>query len=117
LLRKAAALAVVFAATPYAAFAHAYLAQSAPSADASVSAPVGVSLTFSQTLEKNFSNVEVHDAGGHRVDDGKPGPDGGPTALAIGLPKLPPGRYQVIWHATSVDTHRTEGNFYFTIVP
>ncbi len=109
-------MAAAFAAAPFAAFAHAYLAQSTPAVDASVSVPAEVSLTFSQTLEKNFSSVEVQDAGGRRVDDGKPA-DRGPSALAIGLPKLPPGRYRVIWHATSIDTHRTEGSFTFVIVP
>jgi copper resistance protein C len=76
-------LAIAFAAVPCAAFAHAYLAQSAPAADATVAAPAEVSLTFSQTLDKNFSNVEVQDDGGHRVDDGEQGSDRGPTVLAV----------------------------------
>jgi hypothetical protein len=36
--------------------------------------------------------------------------------LIIQLPKLPPGTYTVIWHVTSVDTHKTEGNFKFTVI-
>jgi hypothetical protein len=30
---------------------------------------------------------------------------------------LMPGVYQVHWHVISVDTHRTEGNFSFTVAP
>ncbi|MEJ1978863.1 MAG: copper resistance protein CopC [Acetobacteraceae bacterium] len=37
--------------------------------------------------------------------------------LVLGLPALPPGLYKVIWHATSVDTHRTEGSYSFTVAP
>jgi copper resistance protein C len=28
---------------------------------------------------------------------------------------LAPGVYQVQWHVISVDTHRTQGNFSFTV--
>ena len=31
------------------------------------------------------------------------------------LPKLTPGTYTVNWHVTSVDTHKTEGNYKFTV--
>jgi len=109
--------AAVLAVLPVAAHAHAHLNASTPAENAAVPAPDEVSLRFTQALEKNFSSVEVRDAGGRRVDDGKLHTDGGPAALAIGLPKLAPGRYEVIWHATSVDTHRTEGKFFFSIVP
>ena len=36
---------------------------------------------------------------------------------AAAVTKLPPGRYSVIWHVTSVDTHKTEGQFSFSISP
>jgi len=31
------------------------------------------------------------------------------------LPQLKPGRYRVRWHVVSVDTHRTEGSFEFSV--
>ncbi|MGA3399614.1 MAG: copper resistance protein CopC [Acetobacteraceae bacterium] len=31
--------------------------------------------------------------------------------------KLPAGQYTVIWHVTSVDTHKTEGRFTFSVAP
>ena len=30
---------------------------------------------------------------------------------------LAPGVYKVTWHATSVDTHHTQGDFSFTVTP
>jgi hypothetical protein len=30
---------------------------------------------------------------------------------------LKPGVYKVIWHAVSVDTHKTQGSFQFTVKP
>jgi len=30
---------------------------------------------------------------------------------------LPPGIYTVIWHVTSIDTHKTEGRYQFTVGP
>jgi hypothetical protein len=37
--------------------------------------------------------------------------------MLVGLPKLGAGVYTVIWHATSVDAHKTEGRFTFTVKP
>ncbi|RYY11978.1 MAG: copper resistance protein CopC, partial [Alphaproteobacteria bacterium] len=37
--------------------------------------------------------------------------------LSVEVPTLAPGTYKVIWHATAVDTHKTEGNFSFTVKP
>ena len=37
--------------------------------------------------------------------------------MKVSLPNLPPGRYKVLWHALSVDTHTTEGSFTFEVVP
>jgi methionine-rich copper-binding protein CopC len=114
---RAALLAAALAQMPAVAFAHAHLAAATPAADSTVAAPAEVVLRFTQALEGSFSAVEVRDTTGARVDDGAPRllADGG--GLAIGVRPLPPGRYQVIWHATSVDTHRTEGSFVFTVRP
>ena len=37
------------------------------------------------------------------------------TAGEFRIPALPPGTYTVIWHVTSVDTHKTKGSFKFTV--
>jgi copper resistance protein C len=35
--------------------------------------------------------------------------------LVVEIPALSSGTYTVIWHATSVDTHKTEGSYRFTV--
>jgi methionine-rich copper-binding protein CopC len=111
------AVAALLAATPSLAWAHAHLSSATPGENAFVDAPGQVTLGFTQALEKRFSTVEVRDASCKRVDEGKTDAAAGPASLILTLPKLPAGVYEVIWHATSVDTHRTEGSFRFTVKP
>lgn len=107
-------LLTVMAAT--AAKAHAFLDHAEPRVGSAVpSAPREVSLFFSQNVEAAFSGVEVSDANGTRVDQGKPSINGG--VMRVGLKPLPPGTYKVRWHVLSVDTHTTEGSFSFHVGP
>ncbi len=100
------------------AFAHAFLAHASPSAGAELrAAPPAVTITFTEGVEPHFSTIEVRDSVGARLDTGTPHTEGKIEILAVSLPKLPPGRYTVIWHATSVDTHKTEGRFTFSVLP
>jgi copper resistance protein C len=97
-----------------AARAHAFLDHATPLVGSTVAtAPHEVALTFTQNLEPAFSSMQVTDAKGVRVDQGKPQISG--NGMRIGLKPLTPGRYQVHWHVLSVDTHKTEGNFSFTV--
>jgi copper resistance protein C len=106
------ALLVLFAAR--AADAHAFLDHAEPRVGSTTpSAPKEVILFFSQKVEPAFSSVEVSDANGARVDQGKPKINA--TTMRIGLKPLPPGTYRVRWHILSVDTHTTEGNFTFQV--
>jgi copper resistance protein C len=101
------------------AFAHAFLAHASPpvGSDLPVS-PANVTITFTEGVEPDFSTIEVQNAQGVRVDKADPHLVGGEqTKLAVDLPKLPAGKYTVIWHATSVDTHKTEGRFNFSVSP
>jgi methionine-rich copper-binding protein CopC len=96
------------------AHAHAFLDHAEPRVGTSVtSSPREVSLWFTQNLEAAFSTVEVRDANGARVDQGKPQVSAG--VMRIGLKPLPPGTYKVHWHILSVDTHTTEGAFSFHV--
>jgi methionine-rich copper-binding protein CopC len=101
------------------AFAHAHLRSATPAVDSTVqTAPTQVAITYSEGVEPKFSTIEVQDSAGKRVD--KNDPHTAPSdnkILSVGLPSLPPGTYKVIWHATAVDTHKTEGTFTFTIKP
>ncbi|WP_297296270.1 copper resistance protein CopC [uncultured Methylovirgula sp.] len=102
---------------PTAAFAHAFLDHAVPSVGTTMgSSPVELELTFTEDIVPAFSGVRVS------------GPSG---AVAIGSPvfgpanslhvrlihALKPGTYSVSWHVVSVDTHRTQGTYKFTISP
>jgi methionine-rich copper-binding protein CopC len=94
--------------------AHAFLDHAEPRVGSTVQkAPRELSLSFTQELEPAFSTVEVHDANGARVDQGKARISG--NAMRVGLKPLAPGTYKVQWHALSVDTHTTEGSFSFQV--
>jgi copper resistance protein C len=113
-LTLALTLASPLAATP--AFAHAFLERARPAVGSEIPAsPPAVVITYTEGVEPHFSQIEVHDAAGARVDKADVHTDGDITRLAVSLPQLPPGTYTVIWHVTSVDTHKTEGQFTFTV--
>jgi methionine-rich copper-binding protein CopC len=97
-----------------AARAHAFLDHASPLVGSTVpTAPHEVSLWFTQNLEPAFSSVQVTDARGARVDQGKAQVGG--STMRIGLKSLAPGTYKVHWHVLSVDTHKTEGSFSFHV--
>ena len=96
------------------AHSHAFLDHSSPLVGSTVgSAPREVVLTYTQNLEAGFSSVDVTDANGARVDQGKTQISGKVTR--VGLKSLPSGTYRVRWHVLSVDTHKTEGSFSFRV--
>ena len=67
---------------------------------------------FTEELEPKFSCAEVRSAAGARVDHGA-NISGKVMHLSVGT--LAPGNYTVTWHVTSVDTHKTQGSFSFTV--
>lgn len=101
------------------AWAHAHLHASQPPVGGTVSkAPTEVVLTFSEALEPALSSVAVLDAAGAHVEQGALHvADASGKVVAISLKPLGKGTYTVEWHATSVDTHRTEGTFRFIVAP
>ena len=101
------------------AFAHAFLDTAEPAVGSTVKvAPTSVAITFTEALEPSFSSIDVEDGAGERVDlnDAHVAPDD-PMRFMVGLKPLKPGRYKVNWRVTSVDTHKTNGNFNFTVSP
>ena len=102
-----------------AAHAHAYLRHAVPAVGSTLTvAPTEVECFFTEALEPSFSTLEVQDAGGKRVDAGdKHLAPQDAKEMIVGLRKLGPGAYTVIWHAVSVDTHHTQGRFTFTVAP
>ncbi len=102
----------------HAAWAHAFLDRASPAVGSEVSgSPPALTLTYSEPVEPLFSTVEVKNAGGAAVNDGKAAPSADGRVLMVRLKKLEPGVYGVAWHITSVDTHKTEGHFTFTVKP
>lgn len=112
------ALAFALASVPPA-LAHAFLDRATPAVGSSVhGSPAQVKLWFTQQLEPAFSTVQVLDASGKRVDKADAHVDSGDAALlVVTLPSLKPGTYRVTWRVLSVDTHVTEGDFSFDVVP
>jgi copper resistance protein C len=101
------------------AFAHAFLDHAIPSVGSTVhGSPGEVKVWFTQELEPAFSSLRVVDQNGAQVNRQNSAIDPSDrTVMKVSLPSLPPGRYKVFWHALSVDTHTTEGNFTFEVVP
>ena len=96
--------------------AHAFLKGATPAVGSTVQQPpTQVVITFSEGVEPQFSTITVQDASGMNVETGGVHLEGGNTHLAIGLKALRAGDYKVVWHATAVDTHKTEGSFTFTV--
>ena len=99
-----------------AAHAHAFLDHAEPRVGSTTpAAPKEVVLFFSQNLEPAFSTIEVSDASGARVDQGKAKVSA--TTMRVGVKQLPPGTYRVRWQVLSTDTHTTEGSFTFQVGP
>jgi copper resistance protein C len=98
------------------AHAHAYLDHAEPRVGSTVSsAPRTLSLWFTQNIEPTFSSIEVRNAAGVRVDQGRAHLGSDRTLLQTGLKPLSAGSYQVHWRVLSADTHVTEGNFSFRV--
>lgn len=104
-------IALALLAYPAAARAHAQLDGAVPAVGSTVS-PGQVTLYFTEQLEPKFSGAEVRSAARARVDHGTIA-SGKVMHLSVGT--LAPGNYTVTWHVTSVDTHKTQGSFSFTV--
>jgi copper resistance protein C len=106
--------AAVITLAPAVAQAHAHLDHASPPVGGTVAtAPHDVTIWFTQNLEPAFTTVAVTDASGARVDEGKPKISG--NTMKVALKALSAGTYHVHWHAVSVDTHTTQGDFTFTV--
>ena len=113
-----AAVLVVFAPAGRPASAHAELTRSNPAADSILeTAPLRLTLSFSEEPELRFSEIRVVDRQNRQVDRGDLRADPADRlSLITGLRDLAPGTYTVTWKALSAaDGHVTRGVFVFTI--
>ena len=109
-------LAATLVGTASSAAGHAFLERLRPGAGDNVHAgPLKVELRFSEALEPTFSGIKVTDSNGHDMAAGPVVASG--TEMELPLRALSPGRYRVIWHAVSIDTHRSEGKYNFLVLP
>ncbi len=113
----ASALALTLTAIPSQSRGHAFPVRSEPRVGWRIAAsPTKVTIWFDGELEPAFSTIAVYNPVKQRVDKG----DGhvslsDATALEVDLPALASGTYRVYWSVVAKDTHRTEGDFSFTV--
>jgi methionine-rich copper-binding protein CopC len=120
-LSSISALAVawlfIVAAVPSPVWGHAFPLRSEPRVGRTIAAsPAKVTVWFDGELESAFSTIAVYNSSRQRVDkgDGRVNPSDS-TVLEVEIPPLPPGGYRVYWSVVAKDTHRTEGDFFFTV--
>ena len=97
--------------------AHAHLEQQSPAADSQVASPQVLTLNFSEGIEPGFSGVVVTDAQNQVIKTGTATRDEKNKAqLTVPLEQtLAPGAYRVDWHVVSVDGHKTNGSYRFSV--
>ncbi len=115
-------LALIAAALPGTALAHATLVGADPAAGATVSKPAKIALTFSEDLVGPLSGIDLVMTGMPGMANHQPMPIRGfatqakGKALTAALPRaLPAGTYRLTWHAAGADQHRVEGSYAFTV--
>ena len=99
------------------AWAHPVLEASDPGQGATVSSPKEIRLTFTENLIAKFSGLTIKDQSGRPIGTAIPSVDPNDKRqliVPISTP-LPPGAYDVDWHAVGADTHRVTGHFSFRV--
>jgi methionine-rich copper-binding protein CopC len=102
---------------PNSARGHAYPDHADPKVGATITtSPDHVRIWFDSELEPDFSTIMVHNAESTMVNnkDGRVNPSDA-TLLEVSVPRLPPGKYRVIWSVVARDGHHTTGDYTFSI--
>ena len=103
-------------ATASSTFAHAHLKSELPAADATVSAPKELHLVFSEGVEAQFTQVKVSNGtAAVAIKSIVTAPGDKKTLIVTPEKPLTAGTYKVEWHAVSVDTHKSDGAYGFTV--
>jgi copper resistance protein C len=93
-------------------FAHAALKASAPAADATVSAPQSLTLTFTEKVRLTAVRLV---AGQKTVPVDIDRTAAATATFSLPLSSLTPGAYHVRWTAMGADGHPVNGTFRFTV--
>jgi copper transport protein len=114
LAAAAAALAL-----PAAAWAHAALVRTVPTASVVLNRPPPVvQLTYSEAVEPRFAAVSVTNAAGNSQTAGAPRRSASdPKTLVVPLRHVAQGWYLAYWRVISVDGHPVRGAFTFAVGP
>jgi copper resistance protein C len=100
------------------ALAHATLQKATPPAGGTLSAsPTEIRLQFSERVEPSFSGITLANTAGARIPTGPPSldPDNDAVLVVKVQQTLALGTYTVTWRAVSIDTHRTQGGYRFSV--
>ena len=86
------------------------------SADSTVNSVNELRLVFSEGVEQAFTQVVIsHDQAPVPVSSIKTEPGNKKTLIVTPAQPLPAGTYNVKWNAVSVDTHKSAGDYSFTV--
>jgi methionine-rich copper-binding protein CopC len=97
-------------------FAHTHLKSETPAAGSTVSAPKDLRLVFSEGVEAKFTKVSITaDGAVVAVKSIETAPGDQKTLIVTPEKPLTAGKYKVEWHAVSVDTHKSDGDYGFTV--
>jgi methionine-rich copper-binding protein CopC len=109
-------VSLAFALIAAQAFAHAQLEKATPAVGGTVASASEIRLEFSEGVELKFTKVTLSGPGGSvPLGAAKTEPSNQAVLIVPIAKRLSPGEYTVHWHAVSVDTHHTQGNFQFTV--
>ena len=98
--------------------AHANLIRSEPPANSTLDAPPDrITIWFSEPMEAAFSEIQVLNTAGVRVDNEDSAVDANDlTVMSVNLPDLPDGTYTVAWrNLSTIDGHALRGSFIFSV--
>ncbi|MED1738837.1 copper resistance protein CopC [Bacillus swezeyi] len=103
---------------PKAAFAHAYIVNSAPAENQELKkAPDQMKIEFNEAIQEGFHSITVRNSSGERVDSGKTQIDPqNPKIMTVKLNNnLKDDIYSAEWRAVSADGHPVSGTIPFSI--
>ena len=92
--------------------------RSEPAANSTLDEPPDrITIWFTEPMEAAFSEIQVLNSAGARVDSGDSVVDANDlTVMSVGLPTLPDGTYTVAWrNLSTIDGHSLRGSFIFSV--
>lgn len=96
--------------------AHAALVRSNPAANATISAPRAISLTFNEKLSPAFSGFSLTMSGGMTMKVKTTLSKDHKTITGVPTGRMMAGVYKISWHAAAADDgHRTQGVMTFKV--